>query len=94
MEQHKAGQGGVAEGVSKLKQQSDKDGAIFGSSDLAVSLAKLGLIDEFRIMVNPVVLGGGKRLFDGVRDKLNLKLLETRTFKSGNVLLCYKPDKQ
>src|SRR3989442_9611126 len=81
----------IAEEVSKLKQQPGKDLAIFGSSDLAVSFIQMGLIDELRIMVNPVVLGSGKPLFNGIHEKLNLKLLKTRTFRSGNVLLYYQP---
>jgi len=80
----------VAEEISKLKQQPGKEIAIFGSSDLAVSLAQMGLVDEYRIMVNPVILGDGKPLFKGA-DKLGLKLIKTRTFKSGNVLLYYEP---
>ncbi|MBI3660338.1 dihydrofolate reductase [Candidatus Acetothermia bacterium] len=83
----------IAEEISKLKQQSGKDMIIFGSSDLASTLTKLGLIDEYRIMVNPVVLGNGKPLFKGIKDKLNLKLLKTKTFSSGNVLLYYQPRK-
>jgi dihydrofolate reductase len=82
----------IAEEVSKLKQQQGRDLAIFGSSDLAVSLLQMGLIDELRIMVNPVVLGNGKRLFAGIDEKLNLKLLKTQTFRSGNVLLYYQPN--
>jgi dihydrofolate reductase len=81
----------VAEEISKLKQQPGMEIAIFGSSDLAVSLAQMGLVDEYRIMVNPVLLGDGKPLFKGARDKLSLKLVKTRTFKSGNVLLYYQP---
>ena len=81
----------IAEEVSKLKQQQGRDLAIFGSSDLAVSLLQMGLIDELRIMVNPVVLGNGKRLFAGIDEKLNLKLLKSRTFRSGNILLYYQP---
>ena len=77
--------------VSRLKQGAGKDVAIFGSSDLAVSLIEHGLIDEFRIMVNPVALGDGKPLFSGLKSKLDLKLLRTKTFKSGNVLLYYEP---
>jgi dihydrofolate reductase len=77
--------------TSRLKQQPGKDMIIFGSSDLAVSLIEYNLVDEFRIMVNPVVLGGGKTLFHGVQNKLELKLLKTRQFKSGNVLLYYAP---
>jgi dihydrofolate reductase len=84
----------AADEIAKLKQQPGKDLAIFGSSDLTVSLMQAGLVDEFRIMVNPVVLGGGKRLFEGLHDRAKLKLLRTRTFKSGNVLLYYRPDKQ
>lgn len=77
------------EEVSKLKEQPGKDIAIFGSSDLAVTFIDLGLIDEFRIMVNPVVLGEGKSILHGIQSKLELKLLKTRTFKSGNILLYY-----
>jgi dihydrofolate reductase len=83
----------VAEEISKLKQQPGKDMAIFGSSDLSVTLAKLGLIDEYRIMVNPVVLGNGTRLFAGMNHRLNLKLVKTKSFSSGNVLLYYVPDR-
>lgn len=81
----------IAEEISNLKQQPGKDLAIFGSSDLALTFIQYGLIDEFRIFVNPVVLGDGKPLFKGLRDRLNLKLLRTRAFRSGNVLLCYEP---
>ena len=84
----------VAEEVSQLKQQPGKDNAIFGSSDLAVTLAEHGLIDEYRLIVNPVVLGEGKTLLKGMKDKLQLKLIRTRIFNSGNVLLCYGPDKK
>jgi dihydrofolate reductase len=81
-----------AEAVSKLKQEAGKDIAIFGSSDLTVTLMEQGLVDEYRIMINPIVLGDGKPLFKGVKNKINLKLIKTKTFKSGNVLLYYKPD--
>jgi dihydrofolate reductase len=77
--------------AAQLKQQPGKDLFIFGSSDLAVSLMQYNLIDEFRIMVNPIVLGGGKPLFYGIQNKFELKLLKTRQFKSGNVLLYYAP---
>jgi dihydrofolate reductase len=78
--------------IAGLKQEPGKDMAIFGSSDLALSLIQQRLIDEFRIFVNPVILGSGKRLFQGISGKLVLKLIRTRTFNSGNVLLCYEPD--
>jgi dihydrofolate reductase len=84
----------VAEEIANLKQQPGKDLAIFGSSDLAVSFIQMGLLDELRIMVNPVVLGSGKPLLKGIHDKLNLKLLKTMPFRSGNVLLYYQPNKK
>jgi dihydrofolate reductase len=76
--------------ITKLKQKSGKDLIIFGSSDLAVTFIENDLIDEYRIMVNPVALGDGKTLFKGLHNKLDLQLLKTKIFKSGNVLLYYK----
>ena len=84
----------VAEETTKLKQQPGKDLLLFGSADLASTLTQLGLIDEYRIMVNPVVLGSGTPMFKGVKDKLRLKLTNTRTFRSGNVLLYFQPDRK
>lgn len=81
----------VAEEVQKLKQQPGEDIAVLASSNLCISLIKMGLIDEFRIMVNPVVIGNGTPLFHGIQEKFKLKLLNTRTFNSGNVLLTYQP---
>jgi dihydrofolate reductase len=81
----------VAEEIAQLKQQPGKDIAVFGSSDLAVSLLEMGLLDELRIMVNPVVLGSGKSLFKGLHERLKLNLLRTQQFQSGNVLLYYEP---
>ena len=66
---------------------------IFGSGSIVSSFMQLGLIDEYRIIVNPVVLGNGKPLFKGVNDKHNLKLLKTRVFSSGIVILFYEPVK-
>jgi len=82
----------VAEEIAKLKRQPGKDIAILGSSDLTVFLTKQGLVDEYRIMVNPVALGAGKSLFTGLQDKVSLKLIRTRAFDSGNVLLTYQPE--
>jgi dihydrofolate reductase len=80
----------TVEEIAKLKRQPGKDMAIFGSSDLTVSLAESNLIDEYRIFVNPVVLGGGKPLLRGLKGRLGLNLIGTKVFKSGLVLLCYK----
>jgi dihydrofolate reductase len=81
----------IGEEITKLKEQPGKDMAIFGSGNLASNLTNLGLIDEYRIIVNPVILGDGHPLFKGVNDRLNLKLLKTMAFRSGNVLLYYAP---
>jgi dihydrofolate reductase len=85
--------GDAAEEISKIKQQPGRDLLIFGSADLASNLTNLGLIDEYRIMVNPVVLGKGNPLFKDIKEKLNLRLLRTKTFSNGNVLLYYEPVK-
>lgn len=76
--------------IRELKKQPGK-GIWVGGSDLATSLIREGLIDEFRFMVNPVVVGSGTTLFKGLGKRLNLKLIKSREFKSGNVLLYYKP---
>jgi len=81
----------IADEIARQKLRQCKDLAIFGSSDLALSLIPAGLINEFRIIVNPVVIGSGKTLFTGINSRLRLKLLYTKTFKSGNVLICYVP---
>ncbi len=80
----------IGEEISRLKQRLDKDLAVFGSGNLASTLLRLGLIDEYRILVNPVVLGEGRSLFEGVQGRLNLKLLSVKMFRSGNVLLSYR----
>jgi len=83
-------EGDVAEEVSRLKQQPGHDILIYGSGELVHTLMQHDLIDEYRLMVYPVVLGSGKRLF---RDGINttLRLVETRTFSSGVVVLSYRP---
>ncbi len=82
----------VAEEVKKLKQQPGKDMVIFGSAGLISTLAPLGLIDEYRIIVNPVILGSGTPMFRGISDRIKLMLLRTRIFKSGVIMLYYQPD--
>jgi dihydrofolate reductase len=84
----------IAEEVSQLKHQSGKELAIFGSSDLAATFIQSGLIDEYRIMINPVILGSGKSVFKGISDRHTLKLIKTKTFQSGNILLYYQPDRK
>jgi dihydrofolate reductase len=79
----------LAEEVATLKEQPGEDLAI-GGAGLAASAIKLGLIDEFRLFVSPVVLGGGTPYFPPLNQKLNLELLETRTFGSRVVYVRYQ----
>jgi dihydrofolate reductase len=80
----------VAE-VRKLKKDAGADMAILGSGSLVSQLAEARLIDEFQIVVNPVVLGQGNALFDGIKDGLPLKLASSRSFGNGSVFLRYEP---
>ena len=79
------------EEVIKLKQQPGKDLFIFGSANLSATLMQHNLIDEYRLGITPVVLGGGNPLFKPNPDRLRMKLLEVRPFKTGCVILFYKP---
>ncbi|HCT75864.1 MAG TPA: deaminase [Micromonosporaceae bacterium] len=80
----------IAEEVAALKQQPGKDLLLNGGSKLAGALTEFGLIDEYQIFVHPVVLGGGKRLFLQSKERLNMQLIESRTFDSRTVLLRYQ----
>jgi dihydrofolate reductase len=84
----------IAEEITNLKQQPGKDILVFGSCDLIQTLIQLDLIDEYRLMVFPIVLGSGKRLFGDGIDKKVLRLAETKTFSSGVVVLTYVPEKK
>lgn len=80
--------------VRKLKNESRNGMAILGSGSIVSQLAPSGLIDEYQVIVNPVVLGKGRTMFDGGafgKDKLELKLTKTRTFRNGKVFLAYEP---
>jgi dihydrofolate reductase len=84
----------IVDEISQLKHQPGKEIAIFGSSALAATLIQLELIDEYRIMINPVILGSGTSVFKGVSSRLDLKLIRTKLFHSGNILLYYQPDRK
>jgi dihydrofolate reductase len=86
--------GNVAEEIAKLKRPPGKDIAILGSGTLVRSLLKDGLLDELRLMVHPVVLGGGKRLFEEGGDQKGLKLVDSKTFSTGVLYLTYQPDRK
>ncbi|MBO9154442.1 dihydrofolate reductase family protein [Chitinophaga sp. GCM10012297] len=79
----------VVEEVNKLKQQPGKDLVIFGSPGLAKNLMNLGLIDEYKLTLHPVILGQGISLFDSNTQMSNLKLRESKTLGSGVVTLHY-----
>ena len=83
----------IADEINKIKQQPGKDIWFLGSVALAQTFMQLDLIDEYRININPTVLGQGKPLFAGVTRAFPLKLLESRTLKSGVVALRYEPDR-
>jgi dihydrofolate reductase len=83
--------GDLAAEMRKMKQAPGEDMVILGSGSIVSQLAQEGLIDEYQIVVNPVILGKGRTMFDGVKEKLRLKLTKTRAFGNGNVLLCYEP---
>ena len=80
----------VAE-VRKMKQAPGQGMTIMGSGSIVAQLAQAGLVDEFQFVVNPIVLGKGRTMFEGIQQKLTLKPTQTRTFGNGNVLLCYVP---
>lgn len=80
--------GDLAAEVRKMKQEPGPIMAIMGSGSIVSQLAQEGLIDEYQVVVNPVVLGKGRTMFDGVKQKL--KLTKTRAFGNGNVFLCYE----
>ncbi|MFL6484019.1 MAG: dihydrofolate reductase family protein [Nitrososphaera sp.] len=77
------------EEIRRLKQQSGKDIYAVGGATLVSSLMNLGLIDEIQLLVNPLILGGGKALFKDVKDRQTLKLVQAKPLKSGKVSLIY-----
>jgi dihydrofolate reductase len=78
--------------IRRMKGEAGKDIVIFGSGNLISQLAQAGLIDEYQIVVDPVILGGGRTMFEGIKEKLPLKLKKTRSFENGNILVCYEPE--
>jgi dihydrofolate reductase len=79
----------VIDEITKLKQDSGQDILIGGSGDLAETLIGADLIDEIRMLVHPIVVGNGKRLFEGAEEGIDLKLVDTERFESGVVALVY-----
>ncbi len=79
----------VAEVLNTLREKPGRDITVLGSSNLCLTLIQEGLLDEIRLMINPIVLGNGVSLFDGLELPLPLHLKATRTFEHGNILLTY-----
>ena len=83
----------VKEEILELKQQEGKD-ILVGSPSLIVQLAQLGLVDEYQLGVQPTVVGSGLPLFKNITDRIDLKLLKTKTFGCGAVFFYYEPAKK
>jgi len=83
----------IREEVLELRHQAGKD-ILAGSRSLIITLLNLNLIDEFQICVQPIILGKGLPLLKNITDRINLKLLKTKTFSSGSIVLYYKPTKK
>jgi len=77
--------------VRRLKAGSGSDLTVLGSGSIVAQLAAAELIDEYQLLLNPVALGQGRSLFEGIGNQLEFRLTETRRFGNGNLLLCYEP---
>jgi dihydrofolate reductase len=84
----------VAEEIARLKQGEGGDIVISGSGTLVRSLLQYGLLDELKLMIHPVVVGGGRRLFDDGGEQKALELVESKTFETGVLYLTYRPLRQ
>ena len=83
----------IKEEILELKQQAGKPIAV-GSPSLIVALAQLGVIDEYQLAVQPTILGSGLPLFKNIKERIDLKLLKTKTFTGGAITLYYEPLKK
>jgi dihydrofolate reductase len=84
--------GNLEEEVIKLKTESNKGIVVMGSGSIVYQLTESKLIDEYQFIICPIIIGGGRTLFNDLSYKQDLELINSRTFKNGNVLLCYKPN--
>jgi dihydrofolate reductase len=83
----------LKEEVVELREETGKD-ILVGSPGLIVALSQLGLIDEYQLGVHPTVIGSGLPLFKNIRDRIDLKLLKTKTFGCGSIILYYETIKK
>jgi dihydrofolate reductase len=86
--------GDVAEEVAKLKQEPGKDLQVIGSGALVQTLLQHDLVDEFRLMINPIVLGTGKRLFRDGSAKTSLRIVDSMTSSTGVLIVTYQPERK
>jgi dihydrofolate reductase len=77
--------------VRKMKSESGPGMAILGSGSIVAQLAPAGLIDEYQMVMDPVILGAGRTMFEGMKQPLNLKMTKSRTFKNGKFFISYEP---
>jgi dihydrofolate reductase len=83
---------GLVEQVRKMKDEPGENMVILGSGTIVSQLSAERLIDEYQLVFHPIVLGAGRTLFDGLKEKMKLKRTNMRTFKNGNVVLSYEPE--
>jgi dihydrofolate reductase len=83
--------GDLVQEVRKLKEESGPGMAILGSGSIVAQLALEHVVDEYQMVVDPVALGKGRSMFEGIREQLNLKLTTSRTFNNGKIFLCFEP---
>ena len=83
--------GNLVDEIKKIKQSPGNDLTILGSGSIVAQLSDAGLIDQYQFMLDPVVLGDGTSIFQGISKKINLELVNTKAFKSGVVLQVYQP---
>jgi dihydrofolate reductase len=81
----------VPEEIKKMKQEPGKNMLVAGSASIVQQLTNFGLVDEYHLLVHPVILGNGKPLLKDIRERQNLKLVSTEVFTNGVVLLRYEP---
>ena len=81
----------IAAEIRRMKREPGEDMVILGSGSIVAQLAHEGVVDEYQFVVNPIALGKGRTMFEGIKKNLTLKLTKSRTFGNGNVLHCYEP---
>lgn len=82
-------EGNVVSVLRKMKDETPRDMAILGSGSIVAQIALSGVVDEYQMVVNPIVLGAGRTMFDGVAERFGLRLKNCRTFRSGKVFVSF-----